>query len=259
VAILVSKNPNKVYQSFGSPVTTQKDRNKAEKLDRIVERSIKKLISTLKKKHILPKKLGEGNSITYWEVGNALRDITSNRDLFNEVELPLLWQNVKMYISKELLYKERGPYREHLFYCYRLAGYPRELADKMSWGEWVTIFDSTGINQELRFDEWFKIKLSQQSTRLSRKWIRTFAPCVNVMLGNIHTPDLSNNELFNCYEAAWQIVREVEAKVVGQEANIDRSYLQAKIKTNIASLGRVMEGSLAATDFARIIIVNSIQ
>lgn len=250
MTVLVSKYPNKIYQSLGSLVATQQDRSRADKLDRVLEQRIKRLTTDLKRKHLLPKKAGEGNTVAYWEVGKALREVAAHKKLFDEAEIPLLWQNAKMYIPNELRYKDRGPYREHLWYCYRLAGYPGELASKMSWGEWVTIFDSTGINQELRFDEWFKIKLSQEPERIGRSWIRMFAPCVNAMLGNIYTPDLSDKELFSCYEAVWQLVGKAHTVVQEKSAAIGRRELQASIKNNIALLGKVMEGSLQTGDYS---------
>jgi hypothetical protein len=258
MTVLVSKYPNKIYQSLGSLVATQQDRNRADRLDRMLEQRTKRLISDLKRKHLLPKKAGEGSTPAYWEVGKALREVAAHKELFDEAELPLLWQNVKMYIPNELRYRDRGPYREHLWYCYRLASYPEELASKMSWGEWVTIFDSTGINQELRFDEWFKIKLFQQPEHIGRSWIRMFAPCVNTMLGNIYTPDLTHKELFSCYEAAWQVVREAHAASGEKSVSIRRRELQTSIRFNIALLGKVMEGSLPPGEYSHRILADAI-
>jgi hypothetical protein len=260
VTVLVSKEPKRIYQSLGSLGSTQKDRNRADKLDQALEQRIKRLLKDLKNKGLTPEKAGKGSAATYWEVGRALHEVADNRKLLDKAELPLFWQNAKMYIPDELRYRGRGTYREHLWYCYRLGSYPKELADKMSWGEWVTIFDSTGINQELRFDGWFKAKLSEQQEHVVRTWIRMFAPCVNAMLGNIYTHDLSASELFFCYEAAWQVVG--EAHTLRNERGDKGSYpvgrreLQAGIKSNMGLLGGVMEGTLSAADYARKILAD---
>lgn len=259
MTVLVSKYPNRIYQSLGGLVTTQQDRGRADRLDRMLEQRIKRLIADLKRKRLLPQKAGEGSTATYWEVGKALREVAAHKELFDEAELPLLWQNAKMYIPTELRYRDRGPYREHLWYCYRLASYPGELASKMSWGEWVTIFDSTGINQELRFDEWFNTKLSHQPERIGRRWIRIFAPCVNTMLGNIYTPDLTDKELFSCYEAAWQVVGKVHTASGKKSVNTGRRELQTSIKNNIALLGKVMEGSLPPGEYSHRILADAIE
>lgn len=251
MTVLVAKEPKRIYQSLGGLGSTQQDRNRADKLDRLLERRIKALTKDLKRKRLAPKKAGQGRTRTYWEVGRALHDVADDSGLLDKAELPLFWQNAKMYIPEVLRYRDRGPYREHLWYCYRLASYPPELANKMSWGEWVTIFDSTGINQEARFDEWFKAKLSQLQERLVRNWIRMFAPCVNTMLGNIYTHDLAETELFSCYDATWQIVSGVQERR-GSEGNppIGRKEIQDSIKSNFGLLGAVMEGTLSAHEYS---------
>lgn len=262
MTVLVRKEPERIYQSLGSLGSTQQDRRRADKLDRVLEHRIKQLLKDLKRKGLTPEKAGKGSTAAYWEVGRALREVADNKKLLDKAELPLFWQNAKMYIPAELRYRERGPYREHLWYCYRLGGYPKELVDKMSWGEWVTIFDSTGIKQETRFDGWFKTKLSEQQEHIGRSWIRTFAPCVNAMLGNIYTPDLSKTELFSCYEATWRIV--AEAHVLGERKGtktsdlVGRRELQASIKSNMGLLGGVMEGALSASEYAHKILADAI-
>jgi hypothetical protein len=248
MAILIRKEPNKVYQSLGSLTVNERDKSKADKLDRLLQRKILQLNRDLKKRKLFPKKGSKGNTDTYWEVGKALRNIVDQSNLLDKAELPLFWQNAKMYIPAELLYKERGPYREHLWYCYRLSGYPKDLVKKMGWSEWVTIFDSTGINQEIRFDEWFKGKLLQQNDHIERSWIRLFAPCVNTMLIKIYTNDLANKELFTCYEAAWEIVHQAHIKKSGSQ--IQRKHLQSSIMSNIRFIGKLMDGSLSPHEYA---------
>ena len=261
MTVLISKEPKRIYQSLGSLGSTQQDRSRADKLDQVLEQRIKRLLKDLKKKGLMPEKAGKDSAATYWEVGTALRNVADNRKLLDKAELPLFWQNAKMYIPAELRYRERGPYREHLWYCYRLGSYPKELADKMSWGEWVTIFDSTGINQELRFDVWFKAKLSEQQEHVGRNWIRMFAPCVNAMLGNIYTHDLSESELVFCYEAAWQVVGEAHTLQHKRDSKggylVGRRELQAGIKCNMALLGGVMEGTLSAAEYSRKILADT--
>ena len=261
MTVLVKKEPERIYQSLGSLGSTEQDRRRADKLDEALEQRIKQLLKDLKRKGLMPEKAGKGSTATYWEVGRVLRGVADNEKLLDKAELPLFWQNAKIYIPGELRYRDRGPYREHLWYCYRLGGYPKELADKMSWGEWVTIFDSTGINQEIRFDGWFKSKLSEQQEHIERSWIRTFAPCVNAMLSNICTLDLSETELFSCYEVAWRIVAEahiLREKKGSKVANlVERRELQASIKSNMGLLGGVMDGTLSPGEYARKILADA--
>lgn len=251
MAVLVRKKPERRYQKIGGIGTSQSEREQADHLDARLERRVAQLINTLNDKGLMPKKQGKGSLLTYWELGKALRDVADSDDFPHKAELPLLWRNAKMYLPKEVLYKQRGPYREHLWYCYRLGGYPRKLAQKMKWGEWVTIFDSSGINQESRFDNWFQQKLSGQKGRTERTQIRMFAPCVNKLLGDIDVNGLSDSELLNCYETAWQIAsRWHDRKTDDQSYPVKREDIQKRIEERFALLDAVMDGTTSPDDFA---------
>jgi len=251
VAVLVRKEPERRYQKIGAIGTSQSERDQADRLDARLEKRVIKLVHMLNDKGLMPKKQGKGSLLTYWELGRALREVADSDDFPHKAELPLLWRNAKMYLPKEVLYKQRGPYREHLWYCYRLGGYPRKLVQKMKWGEWVTIFDSSGINQESRFDRWFQQKLSNQKDRIERTQIRMFAPCVNKLLGDIDVNDLSDCELFNCYEATWQIALIWHAKKTGDPNYTGkREDVQKSIEGKFALLDKVMDGVVSPDDFA---------
>ena len=122
---------------------------------------------------------------------------------------------------------------------------------KMKWGEWVTIFDSSGINQGKRFDDWFKLTIAKQKVLLSRELIRIFAPCVNAMLGNIDISDLINSELFNCYESAWHLAFMCSDKKNSiSEAKHSRKDVQNSIESKLGILDAVMGGSMSSYEYA---------
>jgi len=252
MAILISKGPPKKYKTIGKVELSQADCAQADRLDSKLARRINGLVELLNKIGLMPSKKGKGALMAYWEVGKALRDVTSNeKDFPYGAELPLLWRNAKIYLPEELLYKERGPHREHLWYCYRLGGYAKKLMKKMRWGEWVTIFDSPGINQEPRFDEWFRDKLISQKKPLPREQIRMFTPCINKLLGNIDIHELTVSELFNCYEAAWQIASIWYArKTTDPSYSCKRDEVQKSIIDNLVLLDKVMDGALVPSEFA---------
>ena len=257
MAVLVAKAPQKRYQVIGGIGLSEADVAQADKLDGRMEARIRKLVDRLTQQEHMPSEKGKGSLRTYWELGGALRDVAQSEDFPHEAELPLLWRNAKLYIPDTLLYQDRGPYREHLWYCYRLGGYAEPLLKKMKWGEWVTVFDSNGINQEARFDVWFQEKLSSLSSPPDREWIRMFAPCVNEMLGNIDTCDLSDGELRNCYEAAWQITAAWCAKKAeNTKYAVGRKEVQKAISDHLALLDQVMEGQLSPDKFAEVVITH---
>jgi len=251
VAVLVKKEPERRYQKIGAIGTSQSEREQADRLDARLEKRAIQLVKGLNNKGLMPKEQGKGCLLTYWELGRALREVAKSDDFPHKAELPLLWRNAKMYLPKEVLYKQRGPYREHLWYCFRLGGYPRKLAQKMKWGEWVTIFDSSGINQESRFDDWFQQKLYNQKKRIERTQIRMFAPCVNKLLGDIDVNDLTKSELFNCYEATWKIALIWFAKKTSDpNYTAKREDVQKSIEGKFALLDKVMDGFVSPDDFA---------
>ena len=250
MTVLIKKIP-KAYQSLGGSGSTEEDRKKADRLDELLEGRIQALLKDLEEQELMPRQAGKGSILTYWMLGRTLREVAVHRELFDEAELPLLWQNAKLYIPEKLLYRKRGPYREHLWYCYRLGSYPKGIAERMNWGEWVTIFDSMGINQEPRFDDWFVSKLSKEQTRISREQIRIFAPSVNTMLGNVDIQELSDSELTNCYEACWSIMKQwFHYKQQDEDYGVGRKEIQVGINELLGKLDLVMAGELPPEMFA---------
>lgn len=255
MTVLVAKTPQSRYQSIGGTGSTTAEREKADQLDKILEKRMGELVIELTYSKLMPEAKGKGSLLTYWTLGKALLDVASHTELFREAELPLLWRATNgMYLPDQLKYAERGPYREHLWYCFRLASYPKILAEKMYWGEWVTIFDSSGINQEPRFDNWFQEKLKFVKGRVSREQIRVFVPCVNEMLCNIHIPDLTQDELFYCYEAAWQIMEHWQIKSRVKKYRVGRTDLQKAIEMELGKLDAVMSGEVGPIDYAIMIL-----
>ena len=248
MAALVRKQPQRLYQTIGGVGLSEADREQADRLDKRVECKMKQLEEKLAAENLMPRERGKGSLLAYWKLGKALREVTQSDDFPDLAELPLLWQNAKMYIPDPLLYKERGPHREHLWYCYRLAQHSKGLVKRMKWGEWVTIFDSIGINQEQRFDEWFGEKLSLLVEAPERQMIRRFAPCVNSMMGNIELSALTTEELFNCYEAAWEVALFWHSRTDADTPK--RTEVQRAIGECLVRLDDVMQGELSPQEFA---------
>ena len=256
MAVLVEKTPQKRYQTIGGVGLSPADQEQADQLDEALRVHILKLIRELTQAELMPQQKGQGSLKVYWKLGKALRDIVGGDKFPHKSELPLLWKNAKMYLPEELLYRDRGPHREHLWYCYRLGGYTNAQVGKMNWGEWVTIFDSQGINQEPRFDRWFAGKLAAQRSQIQRSQVRLFAPCINSMLGGIAVSELTDSELFNCYEAAWQIavsLSELNPNTLSQR--IKRKTLQKHLADNLGKLDMVMDGRSTPTSFAEEVLL----
>jgi len=253
--ILVAKLPHRRYQTIGGlGLLSQADIAQADRLDEFLAQRLDELRKTLMASGHMPKQKGKGSLTAYWELGRAIRDVAETEAFPNMAELPLLWQNVKMHLDDVLLYKDRGPRREHLWYCFRLAGYPQELARRMKWGEWVTMFDSPGINQEARFDDWFQRRLQSLIGDCDRAHIRLFAPCINAMLGNIDLPALSDAELHRCYSAGWELANRWRSQIgQGAPGALPAKEIRTAVEAKIARLDDVMGGELTPQEFAQIV------
>lgn len=246
MTVIISRDPRKIYQSIAGLGLSEEELRKADELDLLVRNTIEVLVNDLKNNGLMPESQGGGSLGCYWRLGKALRNITEHDEIFSLIELPLLWLNVKMYIPQVLLYKDRGPYREHLWYCYRLASYSIDTANRMNWGEWVTIFDSAGINQEQRFDTWFETKLSGRKEKIKRLEIRNFVPLVNAMLKDIEISELSSTELSACYEACWCIMQNL-----GNDKNgIKRSKTGTAVIKKVALFENLINGTIDAKEYA---------
>lgn len=252
MTVIISKDPRKIYQSIAGLGLSEEELRRADELDLLVKTTIEALINDLKNNGMMPENQGEGSLGCYWKLGKVLRKITEHDELFKLIELPLLWLNAKMYIPQVLLYKDRGPHREHLWYCYRLASYSIDTANKMNWSEWVTIFDSAGINQEQRFDTWFETKLSGRNEKIKRSEIRHFVPLVNAMLKDIEISELSNTELSACYEACWCLMQNL-----GNDNNENNRFKTAKaVVKKVALFESLINGTIDAKEYANKITVN---
>jgi hypothetical protein len=254
MTVLVSKDPRR-YQSIGLLGSSEDERRIADELDELLKVKIEEVAQYLKENELFPEDQSKANVITYWTLGSTLREVVTESGLLKPAELPLFWNNVKIYLPEELLYKDRGPYREHLWYCYRLSSYGKELIEKMNWGEWVTIFDSTAVNQECRFDIWFNQKLVSLTEKIKREQIRIFIPLLNIMLKNIDVQELNDEELINCYDGAWGLMTEVHQYKEGRE-KVDRQKLQNAISNNLILVDKLMGNSIAKEDFVLRILEN---
>jgi len=254
-------NGRKIYRSLGVLGSSEEDREKADKLDIYIRDKVNTLKESFKKENISLDKTKTGNVYIYWRLGKLLYELLYKSELVDPAEKSLLWLNAKIYLPGALLKENRGPDRNHLEYCFRLGKFSREKAEKMKWGEWVYLFDSPGINKEKRFDAWFENIIEKKSVNLGRENIRIFVQCLNNMIGNIETDDLSDEELFRCYDAAWELksgiynyIQEMDNGEFKQILN----RLRRGIKQNYTKIGEVMESNISPLDFA-ITILDSIK
>lgn len=253
VIVKYDENGKPYYRSGKGVGSSDAERKRADQLDRLLKSSIEEMEKRLFKRRLL-KKDSNGNVEIYWMLGKALKEILLESNLIDETERHLFWLNAKLHVPKNLMAKDRGPNRQHLEYCFRLAGFTKEKAMKMKWGEWVYLYDSPGINKEQRFDEWLDIKMEEEPNQFTRKDIRILAQTINKLLGNTETKDLSNEQIKKCYEAAWQIKLKITERNVSTDNKAIKETLKNSIEKNRQRLGDVIEGTLAPKEFAQLVV-----
>jgi hypothetical protein len=229
------------YQSAKGIGSTDADMTRARQLDDLLQSKLTSLKQRLTKAKLL-KKNAKGNVDLYWELGKVLRDIFYDSGLIDPSEKHLYWLNARLHVPEELLAKDRGPNRLHLEYCFRLAGFPKDKATRMNWGEWVYLFDSPQINREQRFDKWLEVKMQDELDKFNRDDIRILAQSINGLLGDMETKDLSDEQLRRCYDAAWFIKENFRKKARELPNDELKEALKIGIKKNHSKFGKVIDG-----------------
>lgn len=252
VIVKYDQEGNPQYRSAKGVGSTEAERARARQLDALIKKQLTNLKKRLAKSGLL-KKNAKGNVDLYWGLGDVLRGIYLESGLVDASEKHLYWHDVRLHVPEELMAKDRSPNRMHLEYCFRLAGFPKNKAVKMKWGEWVYLFDSPGINREQRFDKWLETKMQNEPNKFGRDDIRILAQSINKLLGNIETRDLTDGELTRCYEAAWFVKEIFRAKASDLPNDELKDALKKGIERNYTRFGEVIRGTQEAGAFAALV------
>lgn len=246
VIVDYDKNGNAIFRSATGVGTPDAERERAYKLDKLIQKKLGKLS---KKLEISKKTSGRNKVEMYWEFGNVLRSIYYDSGLINPSEKNLFWLNVRIHASEKLIAKDRGPNRIHVEYCFRLAGYSKKIAIKREWSEWVYLFDSPFINKEPRFDRWDESNIKIEIDYVRRENTRFFIQCLNSMLKNIETSDLEEKEVLRCYDAAWLLTKTLVIDSNITESSNSKLALKIKISENKNYVGKLIEGTITPIEF----------
>lgn len=255
MAIIVryDEHGNPEYRSAKGVGSSEEERAKARDLDHLLKNELDKLGRKLSKKHGKGKK-PKADVLAYWQLGHLLREIYDKSGLINESDKYLYWSNARLHLPILLAAKDRGPNRQHLEYCFRVAGFLKEKAIRMKWGEWVFIFDSPGINKEPRFDKWLEKKMETNIDDMKRENIRIMVQCINSLIGKVETRDLTNEQLARCYDTAWAITKKMIKKDLKMADSKNRDALKLALNTYYSRFGEVVKGDSGPDEFSSLIV-----
>jgi hypothetical protein len=221
-AIIVRKYADgsaETMRSTKHPPTTELNAQ-ARELDRYLHTKLSKVESSLAAKGLLSKEISEGDSkvgsVEVWyALGRELRTICEKLQISNQRERQWLWEAIhNLHASSRIKRVERRRGRNHFEYCYRVAGFPKIVAAKLNWGEWVYFFDSLTVRQESRADDWLTKKA--KAGNVDRRLLRRLTQNLNRRIRKMDTSVLEDDELFAIYNKVWVITQ----KEISGEADI---------------------------------------
>ncbi|MDP2886204.1 MAG: hypothetical protein Q8P51_14410 [Ignavibacteria bacterium] len=127
-----------------------------------------------------------------------------------------LWQHAGDLAPGEM--KSRaGTNRDHFLYCYRLARYDKGFVLAAgNWREWQDFFDSPILSNNSVLD-WFEKKISVIANLKIKNWLRPFIKLVRNEYQNIDMSFLSDAEISNKLEKAFEVF-------LSQHASSNTSY-----------------------------------
>lgn len=186
----------------------------ARELDEFLVKRLPNIERKLVKKGLLDETLAglgkpkpKGNAELWYELGLELAKICRKWSIKSHRERRWLWEAIEnIHATERIKRVRRERTRLHFEYCYRLARFPRELALRLNWSEWVYFFDSPTVREETRVDKW----LSQKATRsrnIDRTFFRRFAQNLNKRIKGKDTSVFTDDELFQLYTQVWTATR----------------------------------------------------
>ena len=252
MAIIIDKDEdgNSIYQSAKGLGGSKEEQDNAIELDLLIKKKMDELSDSLEKSNLIFKKSARSKVEAYWNLGRALKEIYDKSGLVDPNELKLFWINARMHAPEGLLAKDRGPNRLHVGYCFRLAGYPKEMALRREWSEWVYLFDSPFVNNEHRFDEWDKRKIGEEAEYTNRESTRLFIQCLNSALRNIETGDLEESELIRCYEGSWLLTKKIFENQKFSVSGKFKQKVRSIIQESKNLIGLLIVGEVSPEKFA---------
>jgi len=195
MAVIVGREEDgaPIMKSVSYPPTREEERL-AEELDELLKERIPQIERELVSEGLTSGK-GRGSLELWYRLGEKLQGIADDERVVKPAERHWLWQAIRMYASDLILRKDRGPFRIHFDYCYRISKIPRDCLEGFSWDDWVFLFDSKCFREDPRTDEWLRQRAREISS-LSRSELRAFVRRANAILKKNDTSVLSREELF---------------------------------------------------------------
>lgn len=202
MAVIIKKINGK--RIFNSIKITEEEKNRALKLDE----ALAKLGAEIEKEWLSKiKKNGAGIKIDVdvaYNIGKKIAIIIDDENLVSPNEKYWVWKAIREMYLKENVIKIRGKTRDDLEYFYKASKYPLKFIKSISWDGWSRLLDYPSIRQDVRFERWLQEK-AKSIGELKKGFFRKFSKNLYFLIKDKDTTVLSDQELREIYEFAWNI------------------------------------------------------
>lgn len=256
VVIQINKEGKHSYQAASQGIISDEEISRADKLNDLIAKEIKKYIKSAEKQNGKKGKVG-----FYWGFGNILRKIFFSSELIDENEKELFFTNVRLHMDS---YNETFPKndltrnRNIPKQFFKLAGYPLEVASKIEWAQWSYLFDNTHLMQSTGFDEWFLEILKSDKYKFNESFTRLWAESFNLLLKNTDIESWTEKEklkpITNTLDVVSGLVKEgisIDDRVVRKEL---RNVLSSILKKHKREFILMQMGEISSQQYVNVIL-----
>lgn len=200
MAVIIKKMDGKPV--FNKLNVTKEEIDRAERLDE----ALSKLGPEIEREWLAKrKKKGTGIKIDVeltYQIGKKIAKVVDNKNLVSPNEIAWVWIALREMHLEENIIKTRGKTRDDLEYFYKASKFPFEFIKNISWDGWCRLLDYPSIRQDKRFIMWLKNK-AEHVREVKKGFLRKFAKNLYSIIKNKDTTVLTDDELFEIYEFAW--------------------------------------------------------
>lgn len=187
----------KVYKS--TTLVTPEAERKAEELDQLLSRQMKRIQSEMRKRRLLTKRGKPGVLRLWWEVGKMLTFV-DEVEVEPEDDRQYVWRALYDHAG-ELRPSKPGQraselIRNHFRQCYELGKLDwKSVREAGTWSAWKDFFENSSVREDNRIIRWLIQKSKISHATHPKKWLRKLTRGVNSRFLKRDTTVLTYDEL----------------------------------------------------------------
>lgn len=250
VVIDIDKSNNKRYASNSLKFSTQDEFKLADELNELIKKKITNYVLSVGLKQIKKDRV-----LYYWEIGNILREIYLKSGLVDSEERDLFYKNVRLHLNNDIFPGDDIARNRNIpEQFFRLAGFKRDIIEKVKWTTWSYLFDSPLLARIKNFDRWFSENLAQNGLIFDQAFSRLWFQAINVIFKNIEIDDWADDLVLSSIDCLFKIC--IELVKCGYKAGDRRTkdILKKKLLEKRKEFILFKSGSLSKEQYLIIIL-----